>query len=158
MGFTKAQKAKAIATFHAEGAAAAADEAGCSRQSIYNWVRESIDTEKTPEEQAQEALYQQTLRLSNRRRILERVADLLDRFDRPHYDYRGKDVVRVQWDTATSGDVRAYATSIGILIDKYRLEVGEATTHTYHEGSDDIDRRVSQLVAEMDARSEASPK
>lgn len=155
MGFTKAQKAKALQIYHESGSAVAAEETGCSRQSIYNWLRDSIDTEKTPEEQAKEALYQQTLRLGIRRRILEKVDNLLDRFDQPHYDYRGKDVVRVQWDSATSGDVRAYATAIGILIDKYRLEAGEATSHTYHEGSDDIDRRVSQLVAEMESRSQA---
>lgn len=155
MSFTKAEKAEAVEVFHTEGAAVAAEIAGCSRQSIYNWVRESIDTEKTPDEIAHEALYQETLRSGVRRRLLERVDNLLDRFDQPHFDYRGKDAHRVEWPSATAGDIRAYATSIGILIDKYRLEMGEATARTYHEGSDDIDRRVSQLVAEMESRSQA---
>lgn len=140
--------------FHSEGVATTAAHFECSRQSVYNWVRESIDTEKTPEEILAESLYQATLRGSIRRRLLEKVDNLLDRFDQPHYDYRGKDATRVMWDSATSGDVRAYATSIGILIDKYRLEMGEATARTLVEGHDDIDRRVNQLVAELDAASQ----
>lgn len=150
MKFTKAQKTEAVAMFHAEGVAATAAHYECSRQSIYNWVRESIDTEKTPEELLSESLYQATLRGSIRRRLLEKVDNLLDRFDQPHFDYRGKDATRVTWDSATSGDIRAYATSIGILIDKYRLEMGEATTRTHVEGTDDIDKRVAQLVAELE--------
>lgn len=153
--FTPKEQARGVELFHEHGATHAADLMEVSRQTIYNWVKASIDLEKTPEDVAREDLYQATLRTSIRRRLLEKVDNILDRFDQPHYDYRGKDSVRVTWDTATSGDIRSYATSVGILIDKYRLEMGEATTHTYHEGSDDIDRRVSQLVAEMDTRSQA---
>lgn len=156
VNFTKAEQAESVALFHEQGAAFAADHRGVSRQTIYNWVRASIDTEKTPEEIAAEALYQATLRSSIRRRILEKVDNLLDRFDQPHSDFRGKDARKVTWDTATSGDIRSYATSIGILIDKYRLEMGEATARTFVEGHDDIDRRVSQLAAELESRSQTS--
>lgn len=157
MNFTAAQKAESVEIFHEQGAAAAAEHRGVSRQSIYNWVRASIDVEKTPDEIAAEALYQATLRSSIRRRLLEKVDSLLDRFDQPHYDYRGKDAKKVGWENATSGDIRSYATSIGILIDKYRLEMGEATARTYHEGSDDIDRSVSQLVEELGRRRQTDP-
>jgi transposase-like protein len=147
--FTAKQKAEAIAIFHSDGSAVAAQHAGCSRQTIYNWLRDSIDSEKTPEELQAEALYQSTLRASIRRRLLERVDNLLDRFDQPHSDFRGKDAVRVTWDSATSGDVRSYATAIGILIDKYRLEMGEATARTMHEDGDDFDRAFRQLTEEL---------
>lgn len=154
-GFTKAQRAKAVELAHLEGVAHAAEATGCSRQSIYNWIKDSIDTEKTPEEIQREALYQSTLRASIRIRLLEKIDNLLDRFDQPHYDYRGKDADRVTWDSATSGDIRSYATAIGILLDKYRLEMGEATSRSRLEGTDDIDRSVQNLVAEMARRSEA---
>lgn len=130
--FTAAQKTKALELFHERGATAAAEATGCHRTQIYRWLRDDVAQrpEKTAEQIQAEDAYQTSLRQSIRRRLLEKVDNLLDRFDEPHFDYRGKDVVRVQWDSATSGDIRAYATSIGILIDKYRLEMGEHTQRT----------------------------
>ena len=147
MAFTKKQKAEAIAYAQEHGVAAAAEKVGVSRQSIYNWIRESIDTEKTPEDLARETLYQAKLRSGIRRRLLERVDDLLERFDLPHIDFRGKDANRVEWPSATSGDVRSYATAIGILIDKYRLEMGEATGRTE---SIDLASAESRVDAEIE--------
>ena len=60
--------------------------------------------------------------------LLEKMEDLLGRMDEPHVDFKGKDAGKVTYPIATSGDVRNYATSFGILLDKYRLEMGEATT------------------------------
>lgn len=143
-------RARAVTYAAEHGVTAAANEFGVTRQSVYNWIKASIDVEKTPEQQARDKLYQEQLRSNIRTRLLEKVDNLLDRFDQPHIDYRGKDTVQVEWPTATSADVRNYATTIGILIDKYRLEVGEATSR--HEGSDDIDRSIAQLVAELERR------
>lgn len=67
----------------------------------------------------------------------DRVLEMLMRMDGP----------------AKPSDLRFMTTAIGTLIDKYRLEGGEVTARVYSEGSDDIDRRVSQLVAEMGSRS-----
>lgn len=70
----------------------------------------------------------------------DRVLEMLLRMDGP----------------AKPSDLRWMTTAIGTLIDKYRLEGGEVTARTYHEGSDDIDRRVGQLVAEMGTRGEVT--
>lgn len=59
--------------------------------------------------------------------ILEKAEDVLNRMDEPHVDFKGKDAAQVTYPKATSGDVRNYAFTFGILLDKYRLEMGEAT-------------------------------
>lgn len=147
MPYTKAQKEKAVQLYIEHGADYAAEQIGCSRQSIYNWL--GLDSVK-PEKRAELVARHQHKREALRELLLDKAADLLMRMDEPHYDYRGKDVQRVEFDKATSGDARAYATAAAILIDKYRLEMGESTARI--EGSDDIDRSVSQLVAELDRR------
>lgn len=67
--------------------------------------------------------------------FLDRAAELEDRMDEPHIDFRGKDSERVEFPRATSGDVRNYAVAIAVLIDKFRLEMGE---HTEHTRTDDL--------------------
>jgi len=87
--------------------------------------------------------------------LLDQAVDLLHRMNAPHKDFKGKDALTVWWDKAPSGATKDYATAAAILIDKYRLEMGEATNRTHVEGSDDIDRNVRTLVGEMARRSEA---
>ena len=84
--------------------------------------------------------------------LLDRAVELLHRLDDPHIDFRGKDARQVTFPKPGGMDSKNYATAAAILIDKYRLEMGEATARTYHEGSDDIDRSVGQLVEELARR------
>lgn len=153
MPYTDEQKQHAIDLYVQHGADHAAEQIGCSRQSVYNWLGlDSVKDEKRAEVVARHTRKREALR----ELLLDKAADLILRMDEPHYDYRGKDVERVDFDKATSGDVKNYATGAAILIDKYRLEMGESTARTHVEGSDDIDRSVSQLVAEMERRGQTS--
>lgn len=85
-----------------------------------------------------------------REKILDKALDMLDRMDEPHHDYRGKDADRVTWDKAPADACKAYATSCAILVDKFRLEMGETTGRTAHEhvGAE----KAHGLVDELDAR------
>lgn len=155
MAYTAAQKLKAVQLYMEHGATFAADSVGCTRRQVYRWLGSHGVTSKKPEErQAETMARHQAKREALRELLLDKAADLIQRMDDPHYDYRGKDARKVDFDKATSGDVRAYATAAAILIDKYRLEMGEATARTHVEGTDDIDRSVGQLVAELERRAQ----
>lgn len=156
MPYTAEQKAEAVRLYLEHGATHAAEQVGCTRRQVYRWLGSHGVSAKKPEERHAETLARhQAKREALRELLLDKAADLIQRMDDPHYDYRGKDASKVHFDKATSGDVRAYATAAAILIDKYRLEMGEATARTHWEGSDDIDRSVSQLVAELERRAQA---
>lgn len=116
------------------GLAHAWRETGIPKPTLARWADEfgveRTNTEKT--RAATDALRERhaSLREQVRLELMEKVADLLDRMDAPHVEFKGKDSDKVEYPIAPAGAVQNYATSIGILIDKYRLEVGEATGRT----------------------------
>jgi hypothetical protein len=59
--------------------------------------------------------------------LIETPIKLIRRMDEPHIDFKGKDAQMVEYPVAPAPAVQHYATSVGIMIDKYRLEMGEAT-------------------------------
>jgi hypothetical protein len=83
----------------------------------------------------------QARRTANLETMIAKIGDLLDRMDAPHKVFMalgGKDggVESFTYDRATSGDVRNYAVSVGVLVDKMRLEMGEPTEHHQISGVD----------------------
>lgn len=106
-----------------------------SRSTIITWAHEAGIVGQPVDEKTLEAA--RVRRLEKRELIRDmlqdRTIELLERMEAP-----GKPL-----------DVFNLAKAVGTLIDKYRLEAGEYTDRTYHEGSDDIDRRVAQLVSEL---------
>jgi len=133
--YTDEQRTEAVAE---QGATIAAATIGCHRSMIYKWVRAAVSTDivKTPAELAEEAAYQHRLRTSLRLRMLNHGHELMDRINEPHIDFKvtKEGVVQVEYPTARSGDVKNYVTSVAIMIDKYRLEMGESTDRTEHTG------------------------
>ena len=77
------------------------------------------------------ALRHNQLREELRVRLLEKALDALDRMDERHIDYKGNNALEVSWEVAPSGAFKDYATGAAILIDKYRLEMGETTSRTH---------------------------
>ena len=84
--------------------------------------------------------------------------------DAPHIEFKGKDAISVEYPIAPAGAVQNYATSVGILIDKYRLEVGEATNRseskTITDGLNDHEKqRLRDVLDEVlaDADREGAP-
>lgn len=141
--YTDEQKTEALRIFELEGATQAAQTIGCTRNTIYVWLKEAArnKTTKTKEQLAEEAdtdnRYQTHLRTTLRRRLLGIAHSVLDRIDEPHIDFKTtKDgVVQVEYPSARSGDVKNYVTSAAILLDKYRLEMGESTDRVEQAGS-----------------------
>lgn len=162
MKYTATQRKKALNLYTTHGATHAANETGISARSILRWANEAclsqVRAEKTEAARAMLALRHSELREELRVRLLEKALDALNRMDERHIDYKGRDAVEVAWEIAPSGAFKDYATGAAILIDKYRLEMGETTARTTVEGSNDIDRRVAQLVEEMGRRHEEAAR
>ncbi len=131
MSYTDKQKTEAVALYVEVGAAEAARQTGAGARTIRRWADEAgmaAARDKNLTDAAERLTRQSTAqRAEIRVDLLDRIADVLKRMDEPHIDFRGKDATQVEWPTATSGDVKNYAVSFGILLDKYRLEMGEAT-------------------------------
>ena len=129
--YTDTQKTDAVDLYIEHGAAEASRRTGINKRSISRWANAadvSADRDKNLTDAAERLTKQSTAqRAAIRVDLLDRIADVLQRMDEPHIDFRGKDATQVEWPTATSGDVKNYAVSFGILLDKYRLEMGEAT-------------------------------
>jgi transposase-like protein len=136
--FSPEQRARAVELLETESVWAATSEIGCSHVSVYRWHAVRAQNNGA-EAEAEDLALQSILRQRLRRRLLETAMAHVDRSDAAR----------------SAGDAQRYMTSAAIALDKYRLEMGEATARHYVEGHDDIDRRVSQLVAEMDTRGQA---
>jgi len=157
--YTAAQKTKAVDLYLKHGTAEAARQTGISGRTITRWAKTSgvvsQDREKT--ETARQELARRNAERRERIRslILEKAEDILHRMDEPHADFKvvDKGIEKVVWDSARSGDVKNYALSLAILIDKYRLEMGEATGRTetidLAAAESRIDQEIERLSAEI---------
>ena len=144
------EKQRAIKLVAEHGLAHAWRQTGVPKPTLARWADdagvERTGTEKT--RAATDALRERhaNLREVVRLELLEKVADLLDRMDAPHTEFKGKDSDRVEYPIAPAGAVQNYATSVGILIDKYRLEIGEATGRTESWTNDHADHESRDIV------------
>jgi len=156
MTYTEEQKAEALAAYLEVGSAEAGRRLGIPSRTIRHWVTQralaQVRREKTEVAIAQLVLLQEHMREELRTRLLEKGLDALDRMDQVHVDYRGKDSVRVEWEVAPAAAFKDYAVAMAVLLDKYRLEMGEATQRVEESGADDIERSIRQLVDEMARR------
>lgn len=152
--YSDKERQDAVALVAEHGLAHTWRETGIPKPTLARWADaaglERTGTEKT--RAATDALRERhaNLREQVRLELLEKVADLIDRMDAPHVEFKGKDADQVEYPIAPASAVQSYATSIGILIDKYRLEMGEATSRGE---TNDITARFSDH--ENDALSEA---
>lgn len=143
------EKATALNVYASQGLAEAWRLTGIPKPTIASWARRlglphtdaAAKTREATEAAAERA---HRLRQDLRSKLLEKAVDLLDRMDAPHVEFKGKDARAVTYPIAPAGAVQNYATSAAILIDKYRLEVGEATDRTetvsITDGLDDHER------------------
>ena len=81
--------------------------------------------------------------------MAQRVVDLLERINQSHTEFVGKDGRREKLDTATAQATRDYSVSVGILVDKLRLELGEVTDRMENVSKSDFDREVAELVEKV---------
>lgn len=167
--YSASEKAETLILYAAEGLAETTRRTGIPKPTIASWVTRAglPHTDATAKtEAATKAATERAhrLRAELRVRLLEKAVDLLDRMDAPHVDFKGKDAGEVTYPIAPAAAVQNYAVSIGIMIDKYRLEVGEATSRSESraltEGMDDHERAAlrdaidGELARRMVARDE----
>jgi hypothetical protein len=131
--YTSEERAAAIELLREHGLAETWRMTGISKPTLSLWGKDAgltFDTTKTAAATAQHEARQAELRSVLRVGLLEKAVDLLERMDSPHVEFKGKDADMVEYPIAPAGAVQNYATSVGILIDKYRLEMGEVTGRT----------------------------
>jgi transposase len=161
MTYSDKQKSEALKLYVELGTAEASRRTKVNPRTLKHWVQAAglsqARAEKT--ETAREALAKERGEKRERLRnlLLDKAIDLINRMDEPHKDFRGKDADEVWWDKAPAGAVQNYATSVAILIDKYRLEMGEATNRgesnvTISDAESIIDQAIISLTDELNSR------
>lgn len=134
--YTDEQQREALMFYVDLGPAEASRRTDISPLTISSWARRAGLHTNAPVKtrQATEALMakQAEMREELRVRMLHKALDLIDRMDAPHVEFKGKDALPVSYPVAPAAAVQNYATSIGILLDKYRLEMGESTSRDEH--------------------------
>ena len=167
--YSAEERAEALILYASEGLAETARQTGIPKPTIASWVTRAglphtDSTVKT--EAATEAAQSRAkqLRADLQLRLLEKAVDLLDRMDAEHVDFKGKDADMVTYPIAPAAAVQNYATSVGILIDKYRLEMGEATTRNESRAlSDDLaplsdhERRALRVAIDRELERRTAP-
>lgn len=136
--YTDEERKSVLDTYREDGATVASNEHDVPIRTVFAWASDAGLTAYAEDENKRRTRLG-AKREAIRELLLDRTLEMLMRMDGP-----GK-----------ASDMRFMTIAIGTLIDKYRLEAGEVTARTYHEGSDDIDRSVHQLVAELARRGEA---
>lgn len=156
--YSMEERAVALAIYVEKGVAEAWRQTGIPKPTIASWARRGrVHTNAPVKTQAATAQLQANaakLRAELRLRLLEKAADLLDRMDAEHIDFKGKDAGEVVYPIAPAGAVQNYATSVGILIEKFRLEMGEVTDRTEALSiTDGLDPDTKRALRERLARS-----
>lgn len=159
--YDDATKAAALELYTTHGPTAVQDQLGIPKATVAGWaasnsvrtVRNETTAAATEAIAADRALKREALREA----MLDRALDLIGRMDEEHIDFRGKDAKRVIFPKPSASGCQAYATAAAILLDKVRLELGEATGRheVHHHEHDPIDDEIEALAAELEARAPA---
>jgi hypothetical protein len=134
MVYTDEQKAEALDLYVEVGPAEAGSLTGIPSGTIRSWAHRA-DLPRLRYQKTEEATQAAQVRAEQKRAelqelLLDQAVDLMHRMNAPHKDFKGKDALEVWWEKAPAAAVQNYATSVAILIDKYRLEMGETTGRT----------------------------
>jgi hypothetical protein len=135
--YAEDEKAHALSLYQEVGLAEAWRQTGIPKPTIASWARRAglphTDASvKTREATIAASARADQIRAELRLKLLEKATDMLDRMDAEHVEFKNsaKEIREVVYPIAPAAAVQHYAVTVGILIDKYRLEVGEATTRS----------------------------
>lgn len=153
--YTPEQRSRALELYVTKGCCHAARELGIPKTTIANWAKAA--GLEPPTENMTEGVKAVEARAAVKRAalkelLLDKALDLAHRMDEPHIDFKGKDVHKVTYPKAPAAACQQYATSIGILIDKFRLENGEVTGREEVVTVDAVDAAIRDLEAELERR------
>lgn len=154
--YTDEEREAALALYAEQGPTAVQEQLGIPKQTVQSWARadgvRTVRNERTAEAVEAARLDRELTRERLRDAMLAKALDLIGRMDEPHIDFRGKDVTKVTFPKASASGCQAYATAAAILLDKFRLEVGEATNRTETHTTDQLDRDIEALLAKLPAK------
>lgn len=157
--YSKEQKAEALAACAEWGIYRASKELGIPKSTVGRWAKESgVGTSRIEKlEAAHEASEAKiaVMRAHLKERLLARAVDLEARMDEEHIDFKSAGPagpMEVTYPKATAQACQQYATAIGILIDKFRLESGEVTGREEVVTIDAIDKEIQRLESELARR------
>lgn len=152
--YTEEQKAEALALYELEGPSAVQAKLGIAKATVAGWavangVR-TVRNERTAEAVEAARLDRELVREQLRDEMLRKALDLLGRMDLPHIDFKGKDADKVTYPKPSPSGCQSYATAAAILVDKFRLEIGEATGRTEHQLTSPVDEELARLAEQIE--------
>ena len=158
--YTDQQRAEALDLYLQHGTAETARRLNIPKRTVRHWANQAqlaaARSQALDEGGKILAKTHAVMREELRVLLLEKTVDLLERMDQPHTEYKaaGSDIHKLEHEHATSSDVKNYASSIKDLLDKYRLEMGEATSRVYarHEIGDDVDSELRRTISEWETQ------
>ena len=139
-------KAEVLAVYEVDGPAAAARLYGVARNTVQTWARAAgISTSNETKRATEAALASlNARRLRIRDKLAERAEEMLDRMGESMTIYVGSGAtpIPIEVERPSASVCKDLATTAAILVDKLRLEAGEATErsevhHDYTDRSDD---------------------
>lgn len=155
--YTDAERVQALALYETDGPTAVEERLGVPKQTVSDWAKaagvRTVRNERTAAAVDAARLDRELVREQLRDEMLRRALDLLGRMDEPHVDFKGKDASEVTYPKPSPSGCQSYATAAAILLDKFRLEVGEVTGRTETRTSDHLDREIEELVEQLQAKS-----
>jgi transposase-like protein len=150
--YTPEFKARVLETYVKDGPAVAAREFEMPLRTVKYWAhQQGVCTEAASKETtvaANEAL--RLRRAGLREKMLQRADQMLERMGEK-YRTVAKDGTVVEYDAPPASVCKDLALTLAILVDKLRLEEGEATERTETLTIDVLDREIARLEAEVAA-------
>ncbi len=153
------RKTEVVAYAVDHGPAEAAKHYGIKATTVRSWCsRAGVATDASERTKAATESAQ-ARRLAKREELrtlmIEKAVDLVHRMDEVHIDYRGKDADQVTFPKAPAQACQQYATAAAILLDKFRLEMGEATGRTEHTAGKEAAHALADELAARRAQKAA---
>lgn len=130
--WSDSQRGEALALYVDVGPSEAARRTGIPKSTIHDWAaKEGLSTDAVSEQTIAATIASAERAAAKREQarelMLDRILDALGLMQAAHTDFRGRDATEVHFERAPSGAWKDYAMTVGILLDKYRLEMGEST-------------------------------
>lgn len=154
--YTDDERVHALELYATDGPTAVERQLGIPKTTVAGWAAAAgvgtVRNERIAAAVDAARLDRELVREHLRDEMLRRAVDLLDRMDEPHVDFKGKDAAKVTYPKPSPSGCQAYATAAAILLDKFRLEVGEVTGRTETRTSDHLDREIEELVEQLQAK------
>ena len=136
MKYTDEQRAEALVLYVEHGTAEASRRTDIPRRTIRHWANHeglaaARDLVLTEGGERLAKTYK-VMRAEARVLMVEKITDLLERMDQPHVEFKvaGNEIHEVTHQIASSGDVKNYASAMKLILDSFRLEMGETTDRT----------------------------